>query len=113
MPPASKSKPACSYSDCMCPAPKPSWSLPSVSRSTVAASRHHHRREAVSELAERRADGRDLALDARCRRRHDKTETAQYRSRPPLEADAALGLQHDVARRVLIEPLHVQLNGSI
>ena len=48
-----------------------------------------------------------------CRRRHDKTETAQHRPGPPLEADAGLGLQDDVAGRVLVEPLHVQLDGRV
>jgi Methyltransferase domain len=39
MPPTSKSKHACSHSDCMSPVPNPSWSLASVSKSSVAASR--------------------------------------------------------------------------
>ena len=48
----------------------------------ITAPVDEHRRDAVGELTDRRADRRDLALHAGGGRRHDKTEIAQHRRRP-------------------------------
>src|SRR5204863_5995349 len=71
------------------------------------------RRQAVGELADRGADRGHLALYVSHRRRHDKSEIAQRRPGPPLEADAGLGLQNQITGRVLVEPLEVELDRRV
>src|ERR1700736_3592668 len=72
-----------------------------------------HRRQAVGELADGGADRRDLPGNTRGGRRHDKAKAAQRRLLTALEADAPLGLQDEVPGRILVEPLHVELDRRI
>src|SRR3984893_8449798 len=72
-----------------------------------------HRRHAVGELADGGADRRDLPGNTRGGRRHDKAKAAQRRFLTVVEAAARLGLQDEFPGRILVEPLHVELDRRI
>ena len=72
-----------------------------------------HRRKTVRQLPYGRADRRDLARNAGRRWRHGETEAAQQWRTAALEADTGLGLQDEIARRVFVEPLQVELDRRV